>query len=163
TVAIVGAYAWSAADMTSFDSQWGLPALPTGSNQICAGSSSRRTPTTCRFSSQSSVEIALDIEYAHGVAPAARILNYMAKSTAFSDFTIASNKVVTDNPGHSVTTSWGACEGGVASATQISDDNIFANGNAVGQSWFAASGDSGSRDCNGVLGVDHPANSPHVI
>jgi hypothetical protein len=62
-----------------------------------------------------------------------------------------------------VTTSWGACEAGVSAATQQADDNIFANANAIGQSWFAASGDAGSRDCSNVLTVDNPANSPHVI
>jgi kumamolisin len=45
----------------------------------------------------------------------------------------------------------------------MSNDNIFANANAIGQSWFAASGDDGSRDCSGLLTVDHPANSPHVM
>ena len=32
----------------------------------------------------------------------------MAVSTAFSDFTVMYNRIVTDNPGHVVTTSWGA-------------------------------------------------------
>jgi len=73
------------------------------------------------------------------------------------------NRIVTDNPGHVVSTSWGACEVGVSAATQQTDDNIFANANAIGQSWFAASGDSGSRDCSNLLGVDNPANSPHVM
>jgi len=87
----------------------------------------------------------------------------MSASTSFSDFTMAYNRIVTDNPGHVVTTSWGGCEVGIAPSTQAADDQIFASGNAIGQSWFAASGDSGSRDCNNLLGVDHPANSPHVI
>jgi len=47
---------------------------------------------------------------------------------------------------------------------------MFANANAIGQAWFAASGDHGSVDCrgdrnghHGQVTVDHPANSPHVI
>src|SRR5262249_11304993 len=67
------------------------------------------------------------------------------------------------NPGHVVTTSWGGCEAMVATATQQTDDNIFANANAIGQSWVAASGDHGSLDCSNTLSVDNPANSPHVI
>jgi kumamolisin len=93
----------------------------------------------------------------------ARILNYMAASTSFADFTTMYNRIVTDNPGHVVSTSWGACEAGVSSATQHTDDNIFANANAIGQSWFAASGDNGSKDCNNIVTVDNPANSPHVM
>src|SRR5205823_747586 len=37
---------------------------------------------------------------------------------------------------------------------------------AVGQSWFSASGDSGSNDCPaqvGRKGVDYPASSPYVM
>jgi kumamolisin len=51
----------------------------------------------------------------------------------------------------------------MSSATQHTDDNIFANANAIGQSWFAASGDNGSRDCSNIVTVDNPANSPHVM
>ncbi|TMA47858.1 MAG: hypothetical protein E6J81_07290 [Deltaproteobacteria bacterium] len=160
TIVIAGAYAWRDTDNTAFNSQWGLPQLPTGSGQVCTGPS---TSSGCRFSSQNSIEIALDIEYAHGTAPAARILNYMAASTSDADFTTLYNRIVTDNPGHVVSTSWGVCEVGVSAATQRADDNIFANANAIGQSWFAASGDSGSRDCSNLLGVDNPANSPHVM
>lgn len=161
TIAIAGAYAWKDSDNTSFASQWGLPGLPADSGQICT--SSGKTPPACRFNQQKSVEIALDVEYAHGTAPAAVILNYMSGSTSFTDFAIAYEQIVTENRGHVVSTSWGACESGVSTSTQIANDQIFASGEAVGQSWFAASGDAGSRDCNGALGVDHPANSPHVM
>ncbi len=160
TIVIAGAYAWRDSDLSAFNSQFGLPALPAGSGQVCTGPSRSRG---CKFSNQNSIEIALDAEYAHGAAPAARILNYMSASTALSDFTTMYNRIVSDHPGRVVSTSWGACEAGVSTATQTTDDNIFANGNAIGQSWFAASGDAGSRDCSGLLTVDNPANSPHVI
>ena len=160
TIVIAGVYAWMDSDNTTFNAQWGLPALPAGSGQVCTGSGN---PSGCRFNSQNSIEIALDVEYAHGSARGARILNYMAASTSLADFTVAYNRIVSDNPGHVVSTSWGVCEAGVSTATQHTDDNIFANGNAKGQSWFAASGDNGSRDCSNVLTVDNPANSPHVI
>ena len=160
TIVIAGAYAWRDTDNTAFNGQWGLPQLPAGSAQVCTGPS---TSSGCKFSAQDSIEVALDVEYAHGTAPAARILNYMSASTSMADFTTMYNRIVTDNPGHLVSTSWGACEVGVSTASQLTDDNIFANANAIGQSWFAASGDNGSRDCSGILGVDNPANSPHVI
>src|SRR6266478_6536730 len=160
TIVIAGAYAWRDTDNTVFNSQWGLRQLPAGSAQVCTGPS---TSAGCKFSSQNSIEIALDVEYAHGTAPAARILNYMSASTSLADFTTMYNWIVTDNPGHVVSTSWGVCEVGVSAASQQTDDNIFANANAIGQSWFAASGDSGSRDCINLLGVDNPANSPHVM
>jgi len=106
------------------------------------------------------------VEYSHGTAPAAIILNYMAASRSSADFSKMYNRIVTDNRGHSVSTSWGSCESGTSTSVQTTNDNIFANGNAIGQSWFAASGDNGSSDCGGsstTATVDHPANSPHVI
>lgn len=160
TLVIAGAYAWKDSDNTAFSNQWSLPQLPAGSGQVCTGSGN---PQGCRFSNQNSLEIALDVEYSHGTAPGAIILNYMAASTLFTDFAVMYNRIVSDNPGHVVSTSWGACEAGVSTATQLTNDSIFANANAIGQSWFAASGDNGSRDCSGLLTVDHPANSPHII
>src|SRR5439155_121526 len=102
TIVIAGAYRWDDGDNTAFAAEWGLPALPAGSGQVCTGPAAS---AACQFSAQNSIEVALDVEYAHGVAPAARILNYMAKSTALVDFTAAYNRIVTDNPGHVVTTS----------------------------------------------------------
>jgi kumamolisin len=160
TIVIAGAYAWDDADNSGFAAEWGLPGLPAGSGQVCTGPAAS---AACQFSAQNSIEVALDVEYAHGVAPGARILNYMARTTALVDFTTAYNRIVTDNPGHVVTTSWGACESDIPSGTLAADDAIFANANAIGQSWFAASGDSGSRDCHNTVSVDNPASSPHVI
>src|SRR5207253_8374667 len=107
--------------------QRGLPRRPAASAQECAGPS---TSAGCKFSSTNSIEIALDVEYAHGTAPAARIVNYMAVSTSDASFTTMYNRIVTDNPGHVVSTSWGACEVGLSAASQRTNDNIFANANA---------------------------------
>jgi subtilase family serine protease len=161
TIVIAGAYAWKDTDNTGFATQWGLPGLPAGSGQVCTGSSHAQG---CKFNVQDSLEIALDVEYAHAAAPGARILNYMSASTSLADFTTMYNRIVTDDPGHVVSTSWGSCEVGLSVATQQTGDAIFANANAIGQSWFAASGDDGSLDCgDNRLSVDNPANSPHVI
>src|SRR5262249_49153712 len=134
--------------------------LPAGSGQVCTGAVGS---LGCRFDLQNSIEIALDAEYAHGTAPQARILNYMSASTSLADFTRMYNRIVIDNPGHVVSTSWGAGEAAVSAATQQTDDNLVANANAIGQSGLAAPGDNGSRDCNARATVDNPANSPHVI
>jgi kumamolisin len=160
TVIVAGAFAWSDSDVRAFNAQWGLPPLAPGSGQVCAGPAGS---PGCLFNRNMSDEASLDVQYAHGTAPGAVVLNYMSASTADADFVTLYNRVVSDNRGHVVSTSWGGCEVGSSPSLQHTDDSIFANANAVGQSWFAASGDSGSRDCNGVTNVDHPANSPHVI
>jgi len=161
TIVIAGAYAWSGSDQSSFNTVWGFPQLPAGSGQVCTGRSGARS---CQFNAQNSIEVSLDAEYSHATAPYAVVMNYMAGSTTFASFAVMYNRIVSDNPGHIVSTSWGACETGISAGTQTTDDNIFANGNAIGQSWFAASGDNGSRDCGtSTVTVDHPANSPHIV
>jgi kumamolisin len=160
TLVVAGAYAWSDSDVAAFDSQWGLAGLPGDSRQVCTGSSGSNG---CKFNRQNSIEVSLDVEYAHGTAPDAVILNYMAASTSLSAFTTMYERIVTDNPGHVVTTSWGSCEAGTSTAAQQTNDNIFASASVIGQSWFAASGDGGSYDCGNELTVDHPANSGNVL
>jgi len=166
TVVIAGAYQWSPSDVEGFNTQWGLTSLPAKSDQVCTGAYPETDPG-CQIdfgSADQSSEITFDVEYAHGTAPGATIINYMAASTSSGDFMTMYEQIVTDNPGHIVTTSWGSCEAGSSAAEQLADDSIFANANALGQTWFAASGDNGSWDCGDRrLTVDHPANSPHVI
>lgn len=159
TIVIVGAYDFLTSDFTGFNAQMALsnPAV----TRVCAGSGAG-----CSFNSQQSSEISLDIEYAHGTAPSAALVSVMAQSTLLTDFTTAYNQVVSGNYGHAVSTSWGLCEKQMSASTRATDDNIFANGNALGQSWFAASGDAGSNDCPaqvGRKGVDYPASSPYMM
>ena len=172
TIAIVGLYAWSPADVSAFDRLFGLPPLPAGSTQICTGSSARAAG--CAYSPGLSAEVSLDVEYAHATAPRAKIINYMAASPTYGDFAVLYNTVVAGggrraarsargSAGWVVTTSFGTCESTVPDAWLATYDNILANANAIGQSWFAASGDYGSRDCNDVPSVDFPASSPHVV
>ena len=167
TLVVAGVYRWRPRDLAAFDLQWGLPDLPPGSGQVCTGNASE---PGCRFNHKRSLEAALDVEYAHAMAPGARVVSYMAASRSLADLAVAYDHIVTDDPGTVVVTSWGACEADVAAAIQQVDDGIFASGSAMGQAWFAASGDNGSLDCRGdhsghreLVSVDHPANSPHVV
>ncbi|HUR63497.1 MAG TPA: S53 family peptidase [Candidatus Thermoplasmatota archaeon] len=163
TLVIVGAYDFKTTDFTAFNTQMGLPNPAV--TRVCAGGT-LGVSAGCKFNGPpagNSIEISLDVEYAHGTAPSAALVSIMAKSAAITDFTTAYNTVVTRNDGHSVSTSWGLCETQMAAASRSSDDNIFANAAAIGQSWFAASGDAGSNDCSGAVGVDYPASSPYVM
>jgi kumamolisin len=167
TVVIAGVYSWKDDDVAAFDAAWALPGLPAGSGQVCVGNADA---PGCRFSRKHSLEAALDVEYAHALAPGARVVNYMAASRSFADLATVYARILADAPGHVVSTSWGGCEANLAPAVQEVDDQMFAAGAALGEAWFAASGDDGADDCRGERGghhrlvtVDHPANSPHVV
>jgi kumamolisin len=167
TLVIAGVFAWSDDDVSAFDAEWGLPGLPAGSAQVCTGG---LDAPGCRFRHKRSMEADLDVELAHATAPGARIVSYMAASPSLADLAVAYDRIVSDDPGHVVVTSWGTCELNAPPAAQAVDDEIFANASAIGQAWFAATGDEGSQDCRGephghhrAITVDHPANSPHVI
>jgi len=158
TIAIVTAKAVKDTDVQGFDAQWGLPPLPQGSGQVCV-----QNGTSC--TSSAGVETTLDVEEAHGIAPGAVIKWYAVSSPSASNFTVAINRVVSDNPGHQVSMSWDLCEALQPDSVMATDDSIFANGAAIGQTWFIASGDRGSTgDCpkNGPT-VEFPASSPHVV
>ena len=70
TIVIAGAYAWKGSDNTTFNTTWGLPKLPSGSGQVCTGPTGSQG---CTFNAQNSIEVALDVEYAHGIAPGAKV------------------------------------------------------------------------------------------
>lgn len=164
TVVIAGAFAWDDADVARLNAAFGLPPLPAGSAQVCVLPPWTSGSATCGFDEDMSFEVHLDVALAHGQAPGATIKNYMAAFTYVDAFTEMYNRVVTDNPGRIVTTSWGLCERYVSPALQRLDDAIFANGAALGQSWFAASGDHGARECGPIQAeaVIHPGNAPHI-
>ena len=93
------------------------------------------------------IEVLLDIEWAHAVAPGAAISVYIGKSaTATIDpLTDAIKKAVTDNKCGAISVSYGFC-GGPSSFYTGTLDPIFAQAAAQGQSVFVSSGDQGAAD-----------------
>ena len=83
------------------------------------------------------IEVLLDIEWAHAVAPHAPISVYMG------NLTDAINRAVTDNQCGAISISYGFC-GGSSSFYTGSLDPIFAQAAAQGQSVFISSGDQGA-------------------
>src|SRR5207253_744766 len=92
-------------------------------------------------------EIALDVEWAHAIAPGATILLVEARSASFTDLLSAVDYAVSQGA-KQVSMSWGGSEyPGVTS-----NDAHF---NVSGVSFTASSGDNGA-------GVNYPAASPYV-
>jgi len=133
------------ADLGVFDTQFSLPAC-TGSNgcfrKVYAGG---KKPTA---NANWAVEIALDVEWAHAMAPQATIVLVEARSNSLSDL-VAASKLAVSNGASVVSMSWTTGE----FSNEKSTDNNFV---ASGVTFLAAAGDSGT-------GVSYPAASPDVV
>ena len=101
------------------------------------------------------VEAALDVEWAHAIAPGARIVLVEADSQSLSDLMTGVGTAAAQ-PGVSVVTmSWGFPEGqAVFAADEANYDNVF---NAPGVTFLASTGDYGVAD------PEYPAFSPNVV
>ena len=98
---------------------------------------------------------ALDVEWAHAIAPGAQIILVEANSQSLSDL-IASVATAARQPGVSVVSmSWGFPEGqSVFAADEATYDSVF---NVPGVTFIASTGDYGAAD------PEYPAFSPNVV
>ncbi len=169
-IAIVDAYDYATAqnDFDTFSAQFGLPK---STDNVCNGAnpcfvkvlaSSGKIRTNCGWGQ----EAALDIEWAHAMAPNAQIVLVEAKSNSFTDLFTAIDAATTivKNGGYNanlqlgggtvkkgeVSMSWGGSE----FSSEASNDSHFPlNGGVV---YFASSGDTGGKTI-------YPSASPNVV
>jgi len=148
TIAIVDAYddPTAESDLGVFSTQFGLPACTTanGCFKKVSQTGSSKYPRT---NSGWALEISLDVQWAHAVAPGAQILLVEASSASTTNLMTAEDYA----SGHAqyVSNSWGGNE----SAGEVSSDSHFVHS---GVSFFVSSGDSG-------LPAQWPSSSPNVI
>ena len=147
TIAIVDAYDNPniEADLGVFSSTFGLPPCTTANEcfkKVYATGSKPRTDAGW------ALEIALDVQWAHAVAPKAKIVLVEAKSSSFADLMKAVDVAVKNGAGV-VSMSFGGSE----FSGQTSYDYHF---NVAGVTFVASSGDSG-------YGVEFPAASQYVV
>ena len=113
-------------------------------------------------------EAVLDIENVAGLAPDASIDVYEAPNTGTGPFD-EYKQIAEADSAQVVSTSWGSCESAEGASNAQSEELIFEQMAAQGQSLVAAAGDSGSEDCQrpgqtnqSFLAVDDPASDPFV-
>jgi subtilase family serine protease len=144
TIAIIDAYGSSSMqrDLNTFCSYFGLPAItvPVYYPQGRPGGNTGWAQET-----------ALDVEWAHAIAPQARIVLVAAKTASLANLLGAVDYAVNNLGATVVSMSWGGSE----SSSQVSSDSHF---NKPGVTFVASSGDSGES-----TGVEYPASSPYVL
>ncbi len=153
-IAIVDAYHFSTAlsDFNGFSAQFGLPQ---------ESSTSATSSTNAHFqvvyegtaapavNSSWNIEEGLDIEWAHAMAPNAKIYLVEANSSSFSDLFSAVQKAGSLPNVAEVSMSFGGSE----FSTEMFEDGIFTAKNVV---YFASTGDS-----KGIK--EYPSESPNVV
>lgn len=148
TIAIVDAYDDPniESDLGVFSSQFGLPPCSTANGCFEKHKTASRLTTNSGWG----LEISLDVEWAHAIAPNAKILLVEAKSNRGSDLLSAVDYARGRADVVAVSMSWG---GGEFSGEAASDFHFTSDHGVV---FLASSGDSGA-------GVEWPAVSANVI
>ncbi|HEX8986148.1 MAG TPA: S53 family peptidase [Bryobacteraceae bacterium] len=143
TIAIVDAYDYPTAesDLNTFSSQFGLPPCTSANGcfkKVYATAGGKAPRVNCGWAQ----EAALDIEWAHAMAPHAKIVLVESASSSFADLLTAvdtASGIVTANGGSGqVSMSWGGSE----FSSETGYDSHF---NKAGVVYFAASGDTGGK------------------
>ncbi len=148
TIAIVDAYDDPTAekDLNVFSTQFGLPACTTANGCFSKVNQTGGTRYP-RANSGWALEISLDVQWAHAIAPGARILLVEASSASFTNLLAAEDYAAAH--ASYVSNSWGASE----SSGESSYDSHFVHSGVV---FFVSAGDAG-------LPAEYPSSSPNVI
>jgi subtilase family serine protease len=148
TIAIIDAYhdATIENDLGVFDTAYGLPACTVKNKCLEEHLMASSTKTNSGWA----LETSLDIEWAHAIAPQAKILLVEAKTESGANLLGAIDYAVGRKDVVAVSMSWGGDE----FSDELSYDTHFAS--KYGATFFASSGDDGA-------GVSWPAVSPSVV
>ncbi len=148
TIAIVDAYddPTAESDLGVFSSTFGLPACTTSNG--CFKKVNQTGGTSYpRKNSGWALEISLDVQWAHAIAPGAKILLVEASTNSFTNLLSAEDYASAH--ANYVSNSWG---GGEFSGETAYDSHF----SRAGVSFFASAGDSG-------LPAQYPSASPNLI
>jgi len=145
-IAVVSAYdnPDATTDLDTFSTQFGLPSADF-SQVYASGKQPSNDPGGW------SLEEAMAIEWAHAMAPAAKIYLVEAASNSLSDLFKAesvASKLVAAAGGGEISNSWGGSE----FSSELADDKYFKKKTVV---YFASSGDSGQ--------LMYPGTSPNAV
>jgi len=145
TIAIVDAYDDPniSKDLSTFSNQFGLPDCTSANGCFVKVTPQGKT----RSDSGWALEESLDVQWAHAMAPGAKIILVEAKSASFSNLLSAVDYAA--SRAGQVSMSWGGSE-------FSSESNYDSHFNKNNVSFFASSGDSGS-------GTIYPSVSPYVV
>ena len=143
-------------DIGSYESRFNLPFVPM-ENILLDGATGQ--------AGSNSDEVTLDIELQLALAPGVSRLLVYETGTADSQVLDGYSRIAEDNRAKEISTSWGLDEPDSNLSTLQSENAIFEQMAAQGQTIFAAAGDYGAYDTGSRAGgvtVDDPGSQPFV-
>lgn len=148
TIAIIDAYddATIESDLAVFDKQFGLASCTTTNGCF----EKHEMATSTKTNATAALETTLDVEWAHAIAPGAKILLVEAQTLSGTNLLSAVDYAAARKDVVAVSMSWGGAE----FPEETSMDSHFTS--KYGAVFFASSGDDGT-------GASWPASSPNVI
>ncbi len=148
TIVIIGAYDDSLIekDLNIFSAQFNLPACTSASGCF----TKHKMSATVKSNSGWAMETSLDIEWAHAIAPNAKIMLVESTTPSGANLLKAVDYAASVKDASAISMSWGGAE----FPEEISLDSHFKS--VSGAPFFASSGDNGA-------GASWPASSPFVI
>ena len=148
TIMIIGAYddTYVEKDLAVFDQQFNLPACT-----FANGCLEKHLMGKTKYDSGWAMETSLDVQWAHAIAPQAKILLVAAATPSGKNLLGAIDYAQKRSGVVAISMSWGGAE----FSDELSLDSHFKNANSS-ITFFASSGDNGA-------GVSWPAVSPYVV
>ncbi|HEX8950478.1 MAG TPA: S53 family peptidase [Polyangia bacterium] len=144
---------------------YGLAAAPAQYKVDLVGGANRDGNDIAELERQ---ENTLDIDMVSAIAPYANVEHVLAATNTPGLFADGISYIVNNlKSAHAVTVSYGTCERGAAGYMPVVHA-MLAQAKAQGQTWFFASGDTGSDACragatNKILSAGWPASAPFAV
>ncbi len=140
-------------DLRAFDSVNGLPPVNL-SIQYPNG-----VPAT--YNATWAMETSTDVEWAHALAPAARIVLLVATSPYTNELQAVVSYAVSNHLANILSLSWGSPETALSASSELTYSKVYSQAASQGITVLAASGDNGAYT-GSKLSVDFPASDPNV-
>ena len=154
TLAVFELDGYNASDISTYESNFGLPAVPLQTVLIDGASG---------IPGAGEAEVSLDIELMIAVAPGASKIMVYEGPNDDQGILDTYTKIANDNLAKQISTSWGTSEDGTTTSLIQSENNVFKQMAAQGQTIYAAAGDNGADDNGSSLSVDDPGSQPYVV
>jgi subtilase family serine protease len=166
TILLLEAYGYSAleSDANAFSSLNGLPPLTSDNFSIVYPQGVPANQDEEASLTGWPTEIALDIDWAHSIAPGAKIVVVATNGQDSEDFQNSMDYIIDNNLGYDVSDSWEEDTDLIAGPVEEqSYDDILEVAAAKGISFQFSSGDGGDGGLGTPLGAPGvPSNSPHA-